>query len=638
MILKNASSSAVSQMLGLDSRKTSFMLLLMLCVGDSMRGRFAIIASSCLSILAGCTHLEVSKVEDDAAPPSGPAYMLDFTQYQVVLTRRLSKCTPGEMPVITADATVTPQLAPDGDQLYVIAYASMISAFKTSDVSAEFKEGRLVGFNASTVDKTGEVLTSVITTAGKVAMMAAVPMPMAGGTQFCTDAAVAKLQLIENSKDPIADATSNIEEGQGRLSTLTAQYAAKPTETLRRRIKKLTGDLKTARDALDKQTKAVTAAQAWLTDTTTITWPDTSKKFHSGPGTFLGPAVVEKWFRVAEMRTSLSSAATISPKLDRNDALVIGGYDGTAERLGLKEAEFTARYPDLPAGTKYSNCKSVPTCLAAWNEMTSALIEREIDRSARAGISMHIVRRGSYGSEHALKTNDDRKAGLRYRVPAAGTFYVCKFDDPCQTGTGTPISKTDSAVAQLGRVFNLPFSSPAFASGSMSAKFDDQGRLASAGLKRDSSTALGMANVAAAAADQGSALLKGIDGAEITKANNATKLAQAIKARDDAVAANTKTPQQLANEQLALLKTEQEIASLSPDRARELTKEIEVGKLELELAELNKKRDGDPNAGDGLIAAQYDAQTLVLNSRRARAEAELTTLRAERTLAQEKAQ
>lgn len=601
-----------------------------------MKKIFSAAAVASLVGLSSCTHLEVHRHLEPSDSTSGYAYMLDFTQFQVTLTRTLSSCEAGEMPAVTAEATVTPALVPDGSQLYVIDPASMISAFKTSDVLIDYKDGRLVGFNASTVDKTGDVAASVISTAGKIAMLAAVPIPVSGAQQYCSDAALAKFKVIKDNKQPIKEATANVEDAEARLAVLAAQFAAEPTEDLRKQIKALTADIKPAREALDKLTKASAAAQAWLTDKVTITWPEHSGEFHRRPGNDLGPAVVAKWFNVDVIRDAISTRPEFNPALDANDKLVVAGHDGTAARLGITVEDYGLRYPRFPAGTDFLACDASEECKSAAEPLRKAIVTRQVNRITLAQISFHLVRRGSYGSETGNAGSAKAEAGLRYRVPAAGSLYVCTFDDVCQDGTTAPLVRTDSAVAQLGSVFNIPFSSPPFASGGINLKFDDQGRLLQAGLKRESSVAAGVAGTAGAAVDQASSILSAIEKAPITEANNATKLAQARKALADAEAALVKSPQTLATEELNLLKTQQELAvaraALGPDRAKDLSKQIEIAKLEADLADLQRRQAADPNAQQEVIRAQYEAQTEMLLALRASKQAELGVIEADRAL------
>lgn len=596
---------------------------------------------------SGCTHLEVEKHNASSnSARSGYAYMLDFTQYQTTLTRTLAACDDGDLPTVKTQATITPTLAPDGEQVYVIDPSAMISAFKTSDISVDYKDGRLVGFNASGTDKTAEVLSSVITSAGKIiALGAGVPIAVSegGSASLCTPQAIANLKLIENNKKPIEDATAQLDAASATLSTLTAQFAAKPTRKRGDEIRQRTANIAAARKQLDGLTKTVTAAQGWLTDSVTFTWPQTSLVFHDGPSFPLSSATTAKWFRVDAMKERLAQQP--KPWLRENDQgvrqLAVAGENGAAALLGLQPPAFQQRYPHLVDGINWDTCRNDAACASEIARFEADAVETQLFRSTRAPVSLHIVRRGSYGSEGGSHSSADRRAGLRYRMPAAGVFYICEVDQPCFAGSHQAVAKAETAVAQLGTVFNIPFSSPAFASGGVSVSFDDQGRLLKAGLKRDNSAALAAAGVLGTAADQTGSLYKAFEAEELTDLNNAAKIAKARKELDEAQAALTKTPAQLATEALTLLETQQKIetirAAMAPSQTKDLTTQVAIAKLEVDLAETRKKLEQDPHADQNAVKRQYDTQAAVFNARKASLEAEAAVFAAERELAKARA-
>lgn len=84
-------------------------------------------------------------------------------------------------------------------------------------------------------------------------------------------------------------------------------------------------------------------------------------------------------------------------------------------------------------------------------------------------VKPYLYVRGSYGREPQLQSvAQAADAGLRYRVPAAGTLRICRKDvgkDDCGKQVN-PVLRLDGDISQFGAVFTLPFSSPLFASGS----------------------------------------------------------------------------------------------------------------------------------------------------------------------------
>lgn len=596
-----------------------------------------------LCALSACTTLEVDRYQSSGPPARGGyAYMLDFTQYQIVIKRTLVACKDGEVPSIKIEPTIATALAPDGDHVYVIDPKSLISAFKTSDISIDYKDGRLVAFNASTVDKTGDFIASVVTTAGKIAMLAAVPVPVGAdaGFSYCTDTARNNLKFIEDNKKPLEKATVQLEEANARLALLTSQFAVKPTNALRRQIEDQTKAIKDGKDKVDGLTKSVAKAQAWLTDTMTITWPETATQFHKGPVYPLPVATLDKWFQIDAVRAQ-SIAAPEAQMVVRADGdvrrIVVAGRGGSAARLQLSAQDFVTRYPLLAEGVDYDDCRSKPDCAQAIAEAQGAMAERIFAKAVSAAVSLHIVRRGSYGGETLSTASGRPEDGLRYRVPAAGTLFICDFDDPCHTdGISKPVSETQGAVAQLGAVFYIPFSSPAFASGQIGVIFDEQGRLLKAQLKRESATALGYANAASTTVDQATGLVKALQQEELNALNRQTELAKAQKTLADAQGALTRTPQQLATDELTLLQTQQQIQSvrdaMAPSPTKDLTTQLNIAQVEVQLAEARAKLQSDPQADLEEVKAQYEAETAVLNARKAGLEAEAALLEAERKL------
>jgi hypothetical protein len=588
------------------------------------------------ALVSGCTHLEVNRHAGDGSPNSGYAYMLDFTQYEVTLTRTLTDCTPGKAPAIKTEATVVPKLVPDGEHVYVIDPASMISAFKTSDVGVEYKDGRLVGFNATTEDKTGEVITSVLTSAGKVARIALGSFVSGAEVQLCSDKAVEKLKLIEDNKQPILTATNTLDTANSTLALETAEYAVKPTDELRQKILDRTVAIKTAKANLEKLTKSVSDAQEWLTDKVTVTWPETSTTFESAMGHQIKPATLVDWFKPeAEVRAALENAFKFpSAEVNAVNRFDAESREGAATLLNQTIQEFTAEYP-LLVGADLEKCDGDKQCKAQKDRFMQAVVSRRL-LHVRRPVTMHLASRGTYGSRQPGSPRGKPTDGLRYRVPAAGSLFICDMDERCHLGSGSPISKFDGAIAQLGSVFTIPFSSPAFASGSMSVKFDEQGRLLQAGLKRTSSTALGMANAAGSGADQLSSLLKELKNKPLTDAKFDTELAKARKALRDAEEDLVDSPAELAKKELELQETLQKIdtikKAMSPDRSKELAQQIAIAKLEADLADQVKRQTTDPNADLAAVAAFEQARTTVVNARIASAEADLRLLNAQRAL------
>lgn len=603
-----------------------------------------LLSISAAGLLVGCTRLEVQHhIADDPATRSGYAYMLDYTQYEIVLKRTLVACNGADAPTINIEASVSPHLVPDGEHVYVIDPQSMISAFKTSDISIDYKDGRLTSFNASTVDKTGEVIASAAVTAAKIATIAAgVPLPVSdegAPFEFCSPATLANLNSLKTNKAPLAAVTTQLEIATAKLAVMSAQFTAKPTQKLRSAIATTTQAINNLQEQADQLNKTMTESQAWLTDSMTISWPQTSLVFEAGPSFPLPPATIDRWFEAHAIRAKFD--ADDRPSVQLVDARRYlrngGGYDSNAARLGLTDAEFAKRYPRLDASIDIDHCPDTEAC-AQLKQLTADLRSEKYDRATSAAVSLHLLPQGSYGSPHPTPPSSSKKDGLRYRIPAAGWLYICEYPQRCMSaGADKPIAKTSTSIAQLGSIFDIPFSSPAFASGGISVTFDEQGRLLHAGLKRDNATALAIATAAGSVTDQATSLVKTQQNALQAKAQQQTALAKARKELADAEAALEKTPTDRLNEELALLEVQTKVdsarANLAPSRTKELTTELSLAKLEADLAETRARYVADPQADLTVIKEQYEAQTLVLNARKAALEAETAVLSAERALA-----
>lgn len=616
--------------------------------------------------VAGCTHLEVNRFEGEGTDKSrsGYAYMLDYTQYEVTVTRSLLDCPAGAMPTIKVEATAIPSLVPDGSQVYVINPESLINAFKTTDISVDYKDGRLVGLNATIEDKSADVVRSVAATAGKIALLAGgFPMPVDGGGMppvvGCSPEAVAKLASKAADKKLLEAATSSLDAGKSLLTDLTTRYAAAPTGKLARGVDRQKAAVAAGQKTVDEISARLKSAGAWLSRSKTATWPETSSVFASDAMLPLDALTIREWFDPVGLRAVLRQSmiqlkyrndpATGSLRLD-ND-----GASGNAARLKITMVQFRSRYPRLVAPDfAPASCTSTSDdagCLQ-FASMKAALASLVQDAQVDArladvqlnAVSLHIAPRGSYGAPRASQSGGGAKAGLRYRVPAASWLYVCEGDGACAAPDAKErvVLRLAGTTAQLGTVFNLPFSSPAFASGGVSMAFDDQGRLLKAGLKRTNSSALAVADSVAAIADQAVAYDKAARGADLADLKNAAAIAKAKKELADAEAALVKSPKASLEEELALLeatrKVEDARALVGPNRTKELQNEIALAKLEIDLAEQRKKQQEDPSAAQDAVKAQYDADTAVLNAQKAKLEAEAAVLAAERALIKARAE
>lgn len=635
---------------------------------DHPRLKMAVVVVLNATLLTGCTSLHVHRHNsDDAdAPRAGYAYMLDYTQFDVALTRTLIECSDEKGAKIKVEATVSPSQVPDGDHVYVIDPASMISAFKTSDISIDYKDGRLIGFNATAEDKTAEVVKSLAMTAGRVAALALdVSLPTAATRAFapvlrCNADAKGRLQAVEANGKLLKGATTEVETANAELTVLLAQLAAKPSVALQRKIAAKQSAIKTAQGKVDELTKKVKADTDWLTSTTSFVWPETSKEFESAKAFALSAQKTGDWI---DRNTILDVVAVkrppdmMSPQAHPDWRVVV--IDRNEGRLGLRSGAFAAAYPNLAKQDfDLRACDSgaeAPAC----GELTALRRKIAEGHLAEDGVvspvSLHIVRRGSYGSVQSGDGSSDAKAGLRYRVPAAAWVYACEGMAKCWgDGATPPIAKFPTTISQLGSVFTLPFSSPLFASGNVKLTFDENGRLVTAGLKRTNAAALSAADALGAVSERATALDQAREGRELAELNreielatarnnlalaginNEAAVAAARKTLADALEGLEKSPKEQLEEELAILEAQKKVAdaraALGPDRVKALTTEVAIARLEVDLADLQRKLAQDPNADQEAVKARYDAEASVINAEKSKLEAELALLEADRKL------
>jgi hypothetical protein len=617
----------------------------------------ALLAVASLICLTGCTHLEVSPHAAGGAA-TGYAYALDFTQYEIAVNRTLVGCDPGGAPRIKVEATIKPQLVPDAEQVYVVDPKAMISAFKTSDIALDFKDGRLIGVNASAEDHTAEVIASAATTIAKVAAFSAgIPSLTSGGVKAvsaCKPKAVASLQALKDASPKLTKNTQTLQDEQAKLADLTTAYVVKPADDLRRKIQDKRDAIKVAQKDLETLTKTVSESQAWLKTSVTVVWPETSLDVDSRPSAYqLDKDARERWFDGEPARAAIKKNFRSPQVLRGGDGVVRLDNDtpvlGNAAVLGITYDSFKLKYPALTdAKFDYEHCEAITgACdlLAALREALVVDQRKDLDQfdAALLGeVSLHLRVRGTYGQAPQTAKGGSPRDGIRYRVPASGQLLVCSGASACTIGEEALIGTQVGPVAQLGAVFNIPFESPAFASGSMEVKFDDQGRLLRAGLKRTNTAALDVAKSAGSVADQYGTYMKAHEGREQADYQRAEAVLKARKAVGDAQAALEETPTDLANKEVTYLEAQKKLAALRAElntgsANADLTRDVARTKLEVELADLKTKLSQDPNADQQVVRDAYDAQAAVLTARKTALDAEAEVIRAERELAKTRA-
>lgn len=196
-------------------------------IRGSLALAISMVATSC------ATDLDAVRVrEGKSLPIAGAPYNLSFTQYDVVVTRRVAGCfatdeTGTELPslVIAMDAKISRKEEKDPTRHYVIDLLSLQDAWKISNIEVEYHEnGTLKSLNASAEDRSAQVLSSVVTSLGKIVTASAAAAGR--GASGCTVATQAHLDAIKPLEKEIKARTERLDRQTKKLETMTAIAAA----------------------------------------------------------------------------------------------------------------------------------------------------------------------------------------------------------------------------------------------------------------------------------------------------------------------------------------------------------------------------------------------------------------------------
>ena len=254
---------------------------------------FAIITSGCTT-----TFLKVTAVDSKTpATMVGAPYPLMFTRYHVEVTRQVTGCGPELMALVKAEVKVT-EAAPDPTQLFVVDPNSLASPMKTSEVKFEYQtNGAIAALNATAEDKTGTVVSNIVSSVFKIATIAAAAGADPGTTAEACSKAVLDARAVIAKQRPIVDAAANVVDGLTTdLKSLLVKVAASSgnadegtKKALAAKYDALTlanEDLKEKSAVLEKALKAVTNVE-------TLIWPmDGDTDAAEFP---LSPAVFKRW-------------------------------------------------------------------------------------------------------------------------------------------------------------------------------------------------------------------------------------------------------------------------------------------------------------------------------------------------------
>jgi len=462
-----------------------------------------ILAGSAISI-AGCsTDLSVQKFDTASVTPvTGWTYSLPFVQYDLAITRTLTKCKADSFVLTPSAVAVQTYYVRDPEQTFTIDHTSLSSVMKTSSLKATWHGNQMlktIGVEAQ--DHTGAVVVNTITGLAKIATTAAGFPPAAAATRdaerpppapLCDPKFENQIKRVETLKETLRKDTAALETATARHKALSESIAliSRPDPALARRLVDSAGKLTDLQAKVAQDQAAVAKALEPLTDVKTIRWPTNGRDLSAEDK---APHLAAKW-----LRPGYQNDFTIRFQL----------VDDTG--VGLR----------LPDGAK-----TIPDGAAAPTQTV-----------------------------------------LRYRSPVAGrvTADGCQaFNASGCTEDATMTKVAQSPVPQLGRLHLLPFHNGPFQDNILSAEFTEDGSLVSAGYSELASRAEAATDTivkATAAAQAGiSAARTARADSELAVLKAKTDLAEQKALYQKAVAALDPAPTPQAERQTALYNTDTDL-------------------------------------------------------------------------------
>lgn len=553
------------------------------------------------SFIVGCNALKVKTVS--SADPSiesrtGLAYSLQFTQYNIKITRGLSNCEsllPGGdeknpqdyynnvKPYVKAE--ITPTLVDDANHVYVIDSESLNGLTKVSDLEVNWTNGKLTSINAASDDKAGDIVVAAVSGIAKIAIATAAggaPIPVAGSIQTtvaCTEEASSALKNVLRLENEIKGHSAEIEDLALAISEFEADLeksGKKPTiqcglkknkDEIQCKLEASLSSLKSEKKLLDAATENLKVSKDKVSYEQTFTWPNESTERESSVN------------NIADQKYNKWIADKLQSKL----------------------------YPD---GAE------VPDIQKTHNQLKSAF-----------NTFFVINKIGSYGVSTPKNSVDTAKseAGIRYRVPAQGYVAVCKEmsnkGDCNLNNKSNVIASYSGPIMQYGHIFYVPFTSKVFSGAKFSLSFDEMGRLKVASVSQTKAPGEGMA--------------KAFD--TIAKGYSDVKAARSAEEEKN----KPKTELELIQEKVALTKAKKELVDsegkLTVTPLEELQQKIALAEAEKKYLEaqkaLNPVVEEVPTASEQELSI-IQSNTTILQARVANLNAQIAIKKAEEVLAE----
>lgn len=393
----------------------------------------------------GCaTSVTVEPFDGKAEYLDGVPHVLPFTQYRATVVWRVTACVaatesaPSTVKIATK-VEIADGFADDLRQAYLIDPTQLESALSISSFRVTYFDGRnqIATINASSEDRTAQVVTSLATGVGKLAVAAA-----AGGAgesvgpQACSDEVAEAVAAVDTMETDLETLNGRVKAAQAALKAATDKVT-----TMGSAVDDASrAQLATAIDNLTKETRAQAAKVRELAEQLElisskreIRWPEASNVFSSTAAISLPGETLDRWASVtSNTRASLLASTEVYFSVE-----TIGSF---------------GRSPQTPIAQPQR-----PTQPAIEPTPLSRTVE-----------------------------------GLPYRIPANGRMVACATS-PCSSRSSDIYASLQGPVAQLGYVNVLPIRARRFGNTVFAAELTPIGGLKSAGYEQKTAAAESMA-------------------------------------------------------------------------------------------------------------------------------------------------
>jgi hypothetical protein len=508
--------------------------------------------------LGGCvSSLNVQRY-DASSPQVGYPYRLRFTQYQVTATWRVVSCDEkAAQPLkIKTSADVKETTGLDPDQYYVIDPRSLQGLFRTTEFTMEWYDDRTPKSITSNVDdQTGAAIGSVLE---GVAKLAGAGLGLPGGPpaekNTCSQAVKDALLAIDGragdrnnpGQKAVTEAAQKAVDAQTATVTKLNSDATAMGATLdnatRRRLSQARARLEALLAVLTLEQGKLKGLNDVLTDTKTVTWPNTGSIMASRDGLKPSAAAQKRWNLDDSSSVLVFMRLTpLDPRFTMNSMET--PQPGTTTTpppapVPLPAPNATAAASDWPAGDpRTGQATTIVEPASADQPLPPPVAQPEpAPLPSPQPAARETVR------SDVRRTRSKAIPGLPYREPSVGRLDVC-LQRPCD---GTPealdaeerlIASSNGLALQIGTMMYLPFRAQTFAHIKNSAGFAQSGVLTSAGTSQLRGAGSGAADAFTGASTQVGAIVDASRTAESKRLNADVDEAKARKALADAEAA-----------------------------------------------------------------------------------------------------